>query len=68
MLSAGNPTHKKRWMIYNPFRRGGTRNGTRNSGYELHVVPDGFEVRLEGDVVWGEHADSGLCEAPREEL
>lgn len=63
VLSEANPTHK-RWMIYNPFRRG----DTRSSGYELHVVPDGFEVRLEGDVVWGEHADSRLCEASREEL
>ena len=30
-----------------PWRR------PRNDGYEAHVTPDGIEVRLQGETVWG---------------
>ena len=40
---------KKTWLA-NRFKASSTR--PKSNDYELHVVADGIEVRLEGESVW----------------
>lgn len=51
-LSDPKTKPKKGW-IKNPFRR---RKKKASADYELHVVSDGFEVRLDGVTAWEMHA------------
>lgn len=52
-LSDPNTTPKTGWIKI-PLRR---RERKSSPDYELHVVPDGFEVRLDGVTAWEMHAD-----------
>ena len=45
LSKSGN--RKLEFLNWFPWRR------PRNDGYEAHVTPDGIEVRLEGETVWG---------------
>lgn len=51
-LSDPNTKAKRGWMK-NPFRR---RKEKAGADYELHVLSDGFEVRLGGVTAWEMHA------------